>query len=75
MNTLFSDAHIKTLREEYAKVKTVSVEPGSSGDKLRKFVGSLPDDVLKQLRDANIKFVSPLALAVLITRKHPLKKS
>lgn len=57
----FTPAHIETLRREYATIETISVDEGSNGDKLMKFVHGLPTEMLRQLADAKIKFVSGLA--------------
>jgi hypothetical protein len=56
----FSDAQIAALKAEYGKIN--KIDPDSpSYKKLTKMLDSIPDDMLKKLSNADIKFVSALA--------------
>lgn len=56
----FTDAHIENLRKEYDNLKTMDPE-SATYVKLIKLLDSLPQTHLKQLAQANIKFISMLA--------------
>jgi hypothetical protein len=61
MKTLFTDSQIELLRKEYEKIK--SIDPAlPTYKKLTDFLNSLPQENLKQLADAKIKWISSLAL-------------
>lgn len=60
LNRPFSDKELDTMRKAYASIN--KIDPASSGyENLIKLLNSLPQDGLKQLAGANIKFVSMLA--------------
>ena len=55
---LFTKAQLAKLRQEYAKVKTV---PTEALDSWHKVFSELTDGALRQLAEANIKFLSGIA--------------
>lgn len=60
----FTPSMIKKLKKEYGKIKTIDPDT-EAYKKFEKFMNSLDDDKLKQLRDAKIKWLSMKANAIL----------
>ena len=56
----FSNSQIDVLKKEYESLSRID-PTSTSYKKLIKLLNSLPQDKLKQLSDAQIKFISPLA--------------
>lgn len=57
---LFNKSHLDRLRKEYGKLDKINPD-GSAYKKLVDFLDNMNQTRLKQIADANIKFLSPLA--------------
>lgn len=62
---LFSLEQIEKLRSEYAKLETVPID---NLDKFHAVLSKMNDDQLQQVREARIKFLSPLAVNEMVRR-------
>ena len=69
----FTDEHISRLKRTWEPMrgKTVSV---SSANQLRSIFDKIPDAVLKKLKDANIPFISSMALTKMILKGMPTRE-
>lgn len=66
MRNLFSEQHLAGLREEYSKIQRIN-PTGETWQKLERFMQSLPVHLLRQLEQADIKWVSGLARLNLVS--------
>lgn len=61
MTVLFTEEMLAKLRLEYSRIEGVN-PTGPTFPKMVAFLDKLPQETLKQLAGANIKFISKLAL-------------
>ena len=66
----FTDAQIATLKKEYEPFRGKSISV-SAANKLKNVFERIPDAVLKKLKDADIPFLSSMALTKMILKGMP----
>ena len=66
-------AHIATLKKEYEPLRGKSISV-SAANKLKNVFERIPDAVLKKLKDADIPFLSSMALTKMILKGMPTKE-
>ena len=69
----FTDAHIASLKKDYEPFRGKSITP-SAANKLRTIFDKIPNAVLKKLKDADIPFLSSMALTKMILKGMPTKE-
>ena len=69
----FTDAHITSLKKDYEPFRGKSISV-SAANKLRTIFDKIPDAVLKKLKDADIPFLSSMALTKMILKGMPTKE-
>tara|TARA_Y100000296_G_scaffold51550_1_gene59112 strand:- start:1628 stop:2626 length:999 start_codon:yes stop_codon:yes gene_type:complete len=69
----FTDAHIATLKKEYEPFRGKSISV-SAANKLKNVFERIPDAVLKKLKDADIPFLSSMALTKMILKGMPTRE-
>ena len=66
----FTDAHIASLKKDYEQFRGKSISV-SAANKLRTIFEKIPNAVLKKLKDADIPFLSSMALTKMILKGMP----
>ena len=66
----FTDAHIASLKKDYEQFRGKSISV-SAANKLRTIFDKIPNAVLKKLKDADIPFLSSMALTKMILKGMP----
>ena len=69
----FTDAHIASLKKDYEPFRGKSISV-SAANKLKTVFERIPDAVLKKLKDADIPFLSSMALTKMILKGMPTKE-
>ena len=69
----FTDAHIASLKKDYEPFRGKSITP-SAANKLRTIFDKIPNAVLKKLKDADIPFLSSMALTKMILKGMPTRE-
>ncbi len=69
----FTDAHIASLKKDYEPFRGKSISV-SAANKLKNVFERIPDAVLKKLKDADIPFLSSMALTKMILKGMPTKE-
>ena len=69
----FTDAQIATLKKEYEPFRGKSISV-SAANKLKNVFERIPDAVLKKLKDADIPFLSSMALTKMILKGMPTRE-
>ena len=69
----FTDAHIASLKKDYEPFRGKSISV-SAANKLKTVFERIPDAVLKKLKDADIPFLSSMALTKMILKGMPTRE-
>ena len=69
----FTDAHIASLKKDYEPFRGKSISV-SAANKLKNVFERIPDAVLKKLKDADIPFLSSMALTKMILKGMPTRE-